>query len=105
MKRAPPATAVALRYDGVGAPRLTAKGGGEVANRIVALAKQHDIPLHHDADLVALLSRLDLGMEIPAGLYMAVAKVLAFAYGLSNKAPVAQPSTPDEPVIGPIESW
>ena len=82
------ATAVALRYDGVGAPRLIAKGDGELAERIVRLAEQHDIPLHRDADLVALLSRIDLGEEIPEALYLAIAKVLAFAYTLSRKPPI-----------------
>ena len=89
------ASAVALRYNGVGAPRLTAKGDGELAQRIIRLAEQHDIPLHHDADLVALLSRIDLGEQIPEALYLAVARVLAFAYTLSGKTP-GLPSTESE---------
>lgn len=80
-----PARAVALRYEGRGAPRVTAKGEGSVAERILALAQEHDIPLHEDAELVGLLARLDLGDEIPASLYIAVAEVLAFAYRLSGK--------------------
>ena len=78
--------AVALRYDGRGAPRITAKGEGELAEAIVALARAHGIPLHDDPGLVAFLSRLDLGEEIPPVLYVAVAEVLAFAYWVSGKA-------------------
>ena len=82
-----PPAAVALQYEGEGAPRVTAKGRGEVADRIRALAEQHGIPIHEDRDLVRLLARVDLGTEIPPALYVAVAKVLAFAYGLSGKLP------------------
>lgn len=78
-------SAVALRYEGKGAPRVTAKGRGLTAERILALAEEHNIPLREDPDLVYLLSQLDLGDEIPATLYVAVAEVIAFAYRLSGK--------------------
>ena len=77
--------AVALRYEGRGAPRVTAQGRGLTAERILALAKEHNIPLREDPDLVYLLAQLDLGDEIPATLYVAVAEVIAFAYRLSGK--------------------
>jgi flagellar biosynthesis protein len=86
-KQTPPKTAVALHYDEKNAPRITAKGGGELAERIIALAEQHNIPLHEDRELVALLAQLDLGSEIPRELYLAVAEVLAFAYMLTGKVP------------------
>jgi len=79
-------TAVALQYDGKEAPRVTASGRGEVAERILALAEEHGIPLREDPDLVTLLAQLDLGTEIPPNLYVAVAEVLAFAYSVSGKA-------------------
>lgn len=79
--------AVALRYEGKGAPRVVAKGNGEVARKILALAEAHDIPRHENQELVLLLSRLELGQEIPEGLYLAVAQILAFAYSLSGKTP------------------
>ena len=82
-----PTTAVALYYDGKEAPRVTAKGTGELAEQIIAMAKEHGIPLHEDAALINLLSKLDLGDEIPQPLYVAVAEVIAFAYMLSGKAP------------------
>lgn len=83
----PPKKAVALQYDGLGAPRLTAKGQAEVAERIIALAEEHQVPLYEDADLAAALAHLDLGEEIPELLYLAIAEVLAFVYDLKNKAP------------------
>lgn len=79
--------AVALKYDGSGAPRVTAKGGGQVAERIVELARQHDVPIQENAPLVQLLAQVELDAEIPPALYLAVAEVIAFAYYLSGKAP------------------
>lgn len=83
--------AVALRYDGAGAPRVTAKGRAEVAERIVALAREHGVPLRDDPELAAVLSRIPLGDEIPEALYRAVAEVIAFAYLLSGKWPPGHP--------------
>ena len=83
-----PGKVVALRYEGVGAPHITAKGEGLVAEKILALAREHNIPLHEDPDLVAVLAKLELGDEIPVTLYRAVAEVIAFAYMVSGKVPV-----------------
>ncbi|MCU7829389.1 MAG: EscU/YscU/HrcU family type III secretion system export apparatus switch protein [Candidatus Thiodiazotropha sp. (ex Myrtea sp. 'scaly one' KF741663)] len=82
-----PNLAIALNYDGENTPRLTAKGRDELAQRILTLAKEHDVPLHEDAELAALLSQIPLGEEIPESLYRAVAEVIAFAYLLSGKRP------------------
>ncbi|MEJ2618898.1 MAG: EscU/YscU/HrcU family type III secretion system export apparatus switch protein [Candidatus Thiodiazotropha sp.] len=79
--------AIALNYDGENAPKLTAKGRGELAERILALAEEHNVPLHEDVELAALLSQIPLGDEIPQALYRAVAEVIAFAYLLSGKRP------------------
>ncbi len=80
-----PPLAVALHYDGQGAPRLVAKGGGEVAERILEVAREHGVPLHEDPALAHALARLELGAEIPRPLYHAVAEVLAFALRLSGR--------------------
>ena len=80
-----PPVAVALHYSGLGAPRVTAKGHGDVAKRIVAMAEQHGIPLQQDAALATTLARMDLGREIPRELYVAVAQVLAFAWHIAGK--------------------
>lgn len=87
MSQEKPSTAVALRYDGTGAPRVTAQGHGPVAEQILARAEEHGIPLYRDAGLVQLLARVELGEEIPATLYEAVAQVLAFIYRLSGETP------------------
>jgi len=82
--------AVALRWDGEGAPRVTAKGSGEVADRIIAVAREHAVPLREDRALVGILSKVDLDQQIPARLYVAVAEVIAFAYALQGRAPLAR---------------
>lgn len=83
----PPDIAVALHYDGVNAPRVSAKGTGEVAGQIIDIAQRNDIPLHTDPALVKVLSNVPLGDEIPRELYLAVAEVIAFAYLLSGRQP------------------
>jgi len=78
--------AVALSYGGEkeDAPRVVAKGRGSIADKIIEIAKQHDIPLVKDKNLVQVLDALDLETEIPPELYRAVAEVLAFIYRLNN---------------------
>ena len=78
--------AVALSYDPQAslAPTVSGIGQGEIAERIIALAKENDIPIRHDPDLVTLLAQLDIGQIIPPELYLVVAEVLAFVYSLNN---------------------
>lgn len=83
----PPDAAVALLYNGASTPRITAKGQGELAERIITLAEEHGVPLHSDRELVALLSQIPLGNEIPESLYVAISHVIAFAYLVSGKFP------------------
>lgn len=83
--------AVALRYDGTGAPRVTASGHGLVAEQIERIAREHDVPLYQDADLARLLASVELGTEIPRALYVAVAEVIAFAYKLSGRMSILEP--------------
>jgi len=82
-----PALAVALHYNRKGAPRVVAKGGGALADRIIETAREHNVPLQEDAALAKALSRLELGEEIPRELYVAVAYVLAFAWSITGKRP------------------
>ncbi|NND61474.1 MAG: flagellar protein FhlB [Gammaproteobacteria bacterium] len=72
--------AVALKYGGKGAPRVTAKGRGQTAENILALAEEAGVPLWKDASLADVLAQVDLDDEIPAPLYRAVAEVIAFAW-------------------------
>jgi flagellar biosynthesis protein len=67
------------------APRVTAKGRGKVAEKIIETARQHGIYVHDDPDLVEALSSLDIRDEIPEELYIAVAELLAFLYSLGGK--------------------
>lgn len=79
--------AVALKYhrEKDNAPRVTAKGTGIIAEKILELAEKEGIPISEDPDLVTALAQLDFYDEIPAELYHAVAEILAFAYRLNNK--------------------
>jgi len=79
--------AAAINYDAEKdrAPRLVAKGSGHMADKIIEIARQHDIPMVKDENLAQVLEALDLDTEIPPELYRAVAEVLAFIYRLNNK--------------------
>jgi len=79
--------AVALKYDQKkdGAPRVVARGRGEIAEKIVEIAKANNVPLYEDKNLAQILEALDLETEIPPELYRAVAEVLAFIYRLNGK--------------------
>ena len=83
----PPDIAIALKYDGENAPTITAKGRGEIAQEIIELALNNDVPLDNNPELVKLLSSIPIGDSIPEALYVAVAEVIAFAYLLSDKVP------------------
>lgn len=80
-------SAAAIRYDEDAdtAPRLVAKGQGELADRIIALARKHGIPIKEDRDLVAVLSQLDLNRDIPPELYRTVAELLVWVYRMNTR--------------------
>lgn len=97
--------AVALKYDENArwnAPRVVAKGADEVAARIRDLAKEHRVPVLSAPPLARALHRhVELGHEIPAGLYTAVAEVLAWVYQLKNwhYSYGPQPESPTELLV------
>ena len=78
--------AVALKYRPTSdkAPRVVAKGKGKTADKIIEIARDHNIYIHNDPDLIETLSHLDLNEEIPAELYVVVAELLAFIYSLNS---------------------
>jgi flagellar biosynthesis protein len=80
-------SAVALKYqvetDSV--PKVAAKGEGLVAERIIELARENQVPIKEDPDLVQILSQVDINKEIPPSVYKVVAELLAFVYKLNNK--------------------
>ena len=77
--------AVALKYDRKkqDAPKITAKGQGRVAEKIIELAKKNNIPIKDDPDLIEVLSSLEINEEIPSEIYVAVAELLAFVYSMN----------------------
>ncbi|HZV04091.1 MAG TPA: EscU/YscU/HrcU family type III secretion system export apparatus switch protein [Gemmataceae bacterium] len=81
--------AIALRYDkgALGAPRVVAKGAGYVARRIVETARRHGVPVVERKPVAqALYKAVQIGQEIPAALYHAIAEVLAYVYRLRGIA-------------------
>lgn len=88
--------AVALFYDGMRAPTLTAKGSGGDAEEIIRIAKEAGVPLCDNAPLVELLSKLELGDSIPEQVYIAVANILAFAYELQFSTPPLRSEQPPD---------
>lgn len=79
-------SAVSLRFDQSRdkAPRVTAKGEGLIAERIIELARKHDIPIREDADLVEVLSQVNIQQEIPPSVYRVVAELLAWVYRMNK---------------------
>jgi len=77
--------AVALHYDRTGAPRVVAKGKGTLGEKIIEVARANNIPIEENEVLAGALSNVELGEEIPAELYKAVAEVLIFVLRLSGR--------------------
>ena len=69
------------------APLVTAKGEGDVAEQIIALAKEAGIPIKEDPDLINILAKVELGQEIPDDIYALVAEILSFVYSVNNDWP------------------
>lgn len=83
--------AAALQYDKSkqAAPRLTARGKGAIAEKIIETARANNIPLHQDADLVEILEKTEIDTEIPLEVYAVVAEIFAFIYKV-NQAKAAR---------------
>lgn len=88
--------AIALSYDGQQAPTLSAKGDDALAEAILALAREHEVPIYENAELVRLLARLELGEQIPEALYLTIAEIIAFAWQLRGKVPYGFDDSPIE---------
>ena len=87
MKNTPYQQAVALEYGKNNTPVVSAKGEGELARRIIAEAKRQGVYVSEDPRLLAMLSRLDVGQEIPEDMFTAVAVILAWVYWLRGMQP------------------
>ncbi len=82
----PPRRAAALRYAGSGAPKVIAAGRGHIAETILGRAREAGIPVREDSELAETLATLALGEDVPEELWIAVARVLAWAYELDGRA-------------------
>ena len=80
-----PRFAIALEYDGEQAPRVVARGHNEIADQILKLAQQADVPMFQDSELALVLDQIELGDQIPEALYVVIAEILCFAYRISGK--------------------
>ena len=80
--------AVALRYlaGADDAPRVVARGRGELAARILSVAREHGVPVRSDADLVETLAAIEVGRQVPPELYGAIAEILAWVYTVNQSA-------------------
>lgn len=87
MSQDPSRQAIALSYDTRNAPTLSAKGDAELAEAILAIAREYQVPIYENAELVSMLARLELGDAIPEALYLCIAEIIAFAWHLKGKTP------------------
>ena len=78
-----PNAPIARRFQG----KVVAAGKGHIAAQILVRAREAGVPVHQDPQLARALSDLALGQEIPEQMWTAVAQVLGWAYGLSEKRP------------------
>jgi flagellar biosynthesis protein len=92
-KKQAPTRAAVIRYDKENgkAPIIVAQGQGDVAEKIIAKARQHDIPLQEDTMLLENLLELDLGSNVPPQLYQVVAEVLLLVRRAGTEAAVPSP--------------
>ena len=92
--------AVSLEYrpnNAADAPKITATGKGLLAEQIIALAVQHDVPILKNADMAEMLSALNIGDEIPPEAFLAVAQILRYIYHQKGEAlPQFPENTPHE---------
>jgi len=82
-----PKKAVALKYDQAAqdVPKVAGKGRAWLADKIIEIAKEHNIPLHKDEDLVEILDKLEVDQEIPLEVYAVVAEIFAYLYRVNKQ--------------------
>ena len=92
MKKFTNTKAVALKYKAYEdlAPKVIAKGKGEIAKKIIEKAKKYDIPLFQNEEMANMLLNVDVGEEIPAKIYEAVVEVFIWLYKLEEKAQLSK---------------
>ncbi len=98
--------AVALRYNDEqdATPKVVAKGAGSMAEKIIRIAKERNVPVRQDPDMIQLLSGIDAMQPVPSRLYQAVAEILLYIYqmneeklGITRQESFIQSSAPSDP--------
>lgn len=104
MKQELPSKAVALTYDGSSAPVISAAGESALAEEILRIAREHEVPIYENAELVEILARLEVGSEIPELLYRAIAEIIAFVYMLKGKTPAGFSPRPEAVTLPALQA-
>lgn len=76
-------TGVALEYSG-DVPKILAVARGMLFERLIRIAREHNITIYQDPDLAQVLAQLPVGSEIPEALFRAVSEVLAYCYRINS---------------------
>lgn len=92
----PDLSVAAIRYDPVdaqSAPTVVASGRGWLAERILEVARDHGITVREDADLVEILTAVEIGDEVPVEAFVAVAEILRYIYAVNGTKPPEYPKS------------
>ena len=92
MKKYTNTKAVALKYKAYEdlAPKVIAKGKGEIARKIIEKAKEFDIPMFQNEELANMLLSVDINEEIPKEMYEMVVEVFVWLYKIEQKAQLSK---------------
>ena len=84
--------AVAMKYKAYedNAPKLIAKGSGEIANKIIQKAKEYDVAIFQNEELTNMLMNVELDSEVPSELYQAVVEVFVWLRQTEEKAQLSK---------------
>lgn len=79
--------AIALHYEKEtdNAPKILTKGRGDIANKIIKIAQEYNIPIYEDNILSEILDKINIGYEIPEYLYEIIAEIYAFTYKVMKR--------------------
>ena len=87
MSQQDPQSALALHYNGKDTPTVVAAGQGDLAEEILRLAREYQVPVLENKELLAMLSSLDIGQPIPNQLFEVIAEIIAMSYWLRGMTP------------------
>ena len=100
----PRASAVALAYrDGEAAPKVVAKGKGQIAEKIIERARDAGVHIHESKELVSLLMDVDLDRHIPPTLYRVISELLDWLYHIESAKQSGEPPPPPPDTSHPLQ--